>query len=50
MITTLDYQVIVNLAAQVISCALPIGIVFGLAEKLVNTFLSMALGKERIKL
>ncbi len=48
--TTLDYQVIINLAGTCIAAALPIGIVFGLAEKAVNAFLSMAFGKEKIKL
>lgn len=46
----LNYQTIVDMVAQIIQLALPIGIVFGLAEKLVNGFLSMAFGEKRVKL
>lgn len=41
----MDYQVIVNLVAEVIKNALPIGIILLLAERLVNMFLSFAFPK-----
>lgn len=50
MITTLDYQQIIDCVAVVISNALPIGIVFGIAEKMVNAFLSMAFGEKKVRL
>lgn len=40
-----DYATIVNLIAQVVSQALPIGIIFYLAEMLVNFFLRCAFPK-----
>lgn len=46
----LDYQQIINLTGQALSAALPIGIVFGLAEKLCNLFFSAAFGKKKIDL
>jgi uncharacterized membrane protein YphA (DoxX/SURF4 family) len=46
----LDYQIIINMVAQIISVALPIGVVFGLAERLVNAFLSMAFGERKVRL
>lgn len=47
---TLDYQEIVSIVAQCMKLALPIGLVFGIGGKSVDMFLSMALGKERVKL
>lgn len=41
----MDYSTIVNLVAEVIKQALPIGIVFTLAERLVNIFLGFAFPK-----
>lgn len=41
----MDYQVVVSLVVEVIKNALPIGIVFLLAERLVNMFLSFAFPK-----
>lgn len=41
----MDYQAIINLVAEVIKNALPIGIVFLLGERLVNMFLSFAFPK-----
>ena len=41
----MDYQVIINLLAEVVENALPIGIVFTLAERLVQMFLSFAFPK-----
>jgi hypothetical protein len=50
MTTILNYQSIIDCVAVIISAAVPIGIVFGLAEKAVNAFLSMAFGEKRVKL
>lgn len=47
---TIDYSSIVDIAAKCIAVALPIGLIFGLAGKAVNFFLSMVLGKERVEL
>lgn len=41
----MDYQPIVNLVGEVMQNALPIGIVFLLAERLINMFLSFAFPK-----
>lgn len=41
----MDYQAIINLVAEVIKNALPIGIIFLLGERLVNMFLSFAFPK-----
>lgn len=46
----LDYQQVVDLCAQAMSVGLPIGVIFGLAEKAINLFLSMAFGKERVRI
>ena len=46
----LDYQIIVNLIADFLKYAIPIGLLFGLTEKLCNLFFSMAFGKEKINL
>lgn len=49
MTTVLNYQDIIGCAAVMISCALPIGIIFGLAEKLINGFLSIAFGEKKVR-
>ena len=41
----MDYSVIVNLLAEVVRNALPIGIVFTLCERLVQLFLTFAFPK-----
>lgn len=46
----LNYQIVIDMVAHVIELALPIGVTFALAEKLVNGFLSMAFGEKRIRL
>ena len=46
----LDYQTIINLAGTVISYSLPIGIVFGVAEKVLNLFFSLAFGAKNIRM
>lgn len=46
----LDYQQVVDLCAQAMAVGLPIGVVFGLGEKACNLFLSLAFGKERVRI
>jgi len=46
----LNYQVIIDAVANVINAALPIAIVFALAEKIVNGFISMAFGEKKVRL
>lgn len=46
----LDYQLIINLLGEYLRAALPIAIIFGLAGKATNLFLSLAFGKERVDL
>lgn len=46
----LDYQVVINAVGVVITNALPIGVAFAFAEKIVNSFLSMAFGERKIRL
>lgn len=50
MLTELNYQTIVDLIGAFMGYALPIGILFGLSEKLVNLFFSIAFGSKTIKL
>lgn len=47
---TIDYSQVVDIAVKCISVALPIGLIFGLAGKAMNFFMSMVLGKERVDL
>jgi hypothetical protein len=47
---SLDYQVVIDAVGAVITNALPIGIAFAFAEKIVNSFLSMAFGERKIRL
>lgn len=46
----LDYQQIVDIIAEFLKVSLPIGITFGLIQKLVNLFMSSAFGSKNIKL
>lgn len=46
----LDYQQIVDMVGEVCKYAVPIGILFGVTEKLTNLFFSLAFGKKRIDL
>ncbi len=41
----MDYQGVIDLVVEVVKNALPIGIIFLLAERLVNMFLSFAFPK-----
>lgn len=41
----MDYQTMVNLMAEIIKNALPIGIIFTLGERLVQMFLAFAFPK-----
>lgn len=45
----IDYQQIVDLLARCVAVALPIGLIFGLAEKAYNAFMSMVFGRDRVK-
>lgn len=47
---TIDYSQVVAICTSCIAAALPIGIIFGIAGKAVNFFLSMVFGKERVDL
>ena len=46
----IDYQQVVDLCAQAMAVGLPIGVIFGLAEKACNLFLALAFGKERVRI
>lgn len=46
----IDYGQIVALCAECLSVAMPIGFVFGLTGKVYDLFMSMAFGKERVRL
>lgn len=45
-----DYSEIIALCAECLAVALPIGFVFGLTGKVYDLFMSMAFGKERVRL
>lgn len=47
---TLNYQVIIDLVVLFLSLSVPIGIVFGITEKLLNLFYSMVFGDKNIRL
>lgn len=47
---SLNYQQIIDAVAMVVTYSLPIGLIFGITEKLVNMFLSFAFGKEKINI
>lgn len=49
-LATIDYSQVVSLVTYCIAAALPIGLIFGIAGKAVNFFLSMVFGKERVDL
>ncbi len=46
----IDYQQVVTLCAEILSVSMPIGIIFGLCSKVCDLFLSLAFGKERVRL
>jgi hypothetical protein len=46
----IDYQQIVGLVGEVMTVAIPVGLIFGLADKLYNAFMSMVFGKDKINL
>lgn len=46
----IDYSQIVALCAECLAVSLPIGITFGLTGKAYDLFMSMAFGKERVRL
>lgn len=46
----IDYQVVIDLVAECVKNAIPIGIIFGMTEKLGNLFFSLAFGNKRINL
>lgn len=50
MMPNVDYQSVVNALAGLLVVAVPIGLIFGVARKACRMFLSMAFGKEDIKL
>lgn len=43
---TLDYQAIVDIIAELLVVAMPIGVLFGLVGKMVTFFLSMLFGQK----
>lgn len=50
MITALDYQMVIDLAGEALKYALPIGIVFGIAERLGNMIVSAVTGEKRVRI
>lgn len=46
----IDYNQIVVLCAECLAVAMPMGVIFGLTGKLYDLFMSMAFGKERVRL
>lgn len=48
--TVIDYQQIVTICAQCMAVALPIGVIFGISGRIINFFLGMVTGKERVNL
>lgn len=46
----IDYQPIINFMGELLSCALPIALLFGISGKLANFLISMVTGERRIKL
>ncbi|MDF2943574.1 MAG: hypothetical protein K0S01_2432 [Herbinix sp.] len=46
----LNYQYLINLVIMFLMLAMPIGFIFGFAEKILNMFLSMVFGDKYIKL
>lgn len=45
-----DYSEIVTIVAEVVRVALPIGIIFALAERACNMFIGMVTGEKRVKM
>lgn len=50
MLTALNYQIIIDMAVTFIMISMPIGILFGITEKLIKLFLSFVFGDRTIKL
>lgn len=48
--TSLSIQIIVDAVAVVIVCSLPIALLLWIAVKIVNIFVQMFTGEERVKL
>ena len=46
----LNYQTLIDLVGVCVKNALPIGIVFGIAEKMLNLFFSLAFGAKNIRM
>lgn len=46
----IDYNEIIQLCAECLTYAVPIGFIFGLTGKAYDLFMSMAFGKERVRL
>lgn len=46
----LDYQQVIDLIAEILKYALPIGIIFGITEKATNLFFNLAFGNKKITL
>lgn len=47
---TLNYQQVIDLLITFLTIAIPISILFGIVEKLVNMFLSFVFGRETVKM
>ena len=50
MTTVIDYQIIVDMCGQMLIYALPIGMIFGIVERIANMFISAASGEKRVRL
>jgi len=46
----LDYSQIIGMCAECLAVAMPIGFIFGITGKAYDLFMSMAFGKERVRL
>ena len=46
----IDYSQIIALCAQCLAVGAPIGFIFGITGKAYDLFMSMAFGKERVRL
>ena len=50
MILDMDYQIVIDLSAQALKYALPIGMIFAIVERLGNMIVSAVGGEKRIRL
>ena len=50
MILDMDYQIVIDLCAQALMYALPIGMIFAIVERLGNMIVSAVGGEKRVKL